>query len=49
MNGTGLGLPVARKIAEDHGGTISLRSELTAGATFTIRLPVHGPGVPSAS
>lgn len=41
--GTGLGLPIAKKIVEDHGGTITLRSELNVGTTFTIRLPMRGP------
>jgi sensor histidine kinase regulating citrate/malate metabolism len=39
----GGGLPIARKVVEDHGGTITLRSELNVGTTFTIRLPMHGP------
>lgn len=38
--GTGLGLPIARKIIEAAGGTISVRSELGKGSQFTIRLPV---------
>ena len=38
--GTGLGLPIAKKLVEDHGGTISLESELHRGTTFTIRLPM---------
>ena len=41
-HGTGLGLPIARKIVEDHGGTISLQSEVGRGTTFIIRLPIQG-------
>lgn len=37
--GSGLGLAVARAVAEAHGGTLTLRSEVGAGATFTIALP----------
>ncbi len=40
--GTGLGLGVARGIAEDHGGWISARSELGRGSTFTLHIPPHG-------
>lgn len=42
-HGTGLGLPIARKIIEDHGGTISLQSEVGKGTTFIIRLPLCRP------
>jgi signal transduction histidine kinase len=38
--GTGLGLFIARSIAEAHGGTIEVRSLPNAGSTFTLTLPV---------
>jgi signal transduction histidine kinase len=38
--GTGLGLTLARKFIELHGGSISLRSQLGVGSTFTFTLPV---------
>ncbi len=38
--GTGLGLYVAKKIIEAHGGEISVDSEVEKGSTFTIELPV---------
>lgn len=42
--GTGLGLAVAKKIVEEHQGTIKVRSKPGEGATFAIRLPVHTMG-----
>jgi signal transduction histidine kinase len=36
--GTGLGLAIVKKIAEEHGGTISVRSS-RRGATFELRIP----------
>ena len=38
--GTGLGLFIARSIAEAHGGTVDVRSTLGEGSTFTLSLPV---------
>lgn len=42
--GNGLGLAVAHRIVERHGGRISARSEPGAGATFTIELPAGDTG-----
>jgi len=37
--GTGLGLALVREIAELHGGSVSVSSQVNAGSTFTLRLP----------
>jgi signal transduction histidine kinase len=39
-DGAGLGLSIARAIAEAHGGRLQVESELGAGTTFTIEVPV---------
>jgi heavy metal sensor kinase len=38
--GAGLGLAIARQIAQAHGGRLEVRSAPGAGSTFTVRLPV---------
>ena len=37
--GTGLGLSISYGIIKDHGGTITVNSEIGQGTTFEIRLP----------
>jgi len=46
--GTGLGLAIVRHVAEVHGGTVRVDSELGRGSTFTVTLPVAGPPPPAA-
>lgn len=47
--GTGLGLPIAKRIVEQHGGRIHLDSTLGKGTSVRVELPVHpempDPGV----
>lgn len=43
--GTGLGLAVAKKIVDEHEGTITVRSAPGEGTTFTIRLPTYHEGL----
>jgi signal transduction histidine kinase len=38
-NGTGLGLPIAKWIAESHGGTLVLETSAPGGSTFCVSLP----------
>lgn len=39
--GSGLGLTVAKRIIEDHGGAINVNSRIHEGAAFILRLPIH--------
>ncbi|MFB0536986.1 MAG: ATP-binding protein [Anaerolineae bacterium] len=53
--GTGLGLPLVKRIVEGHGGTIEVESALGQGSRFVFRLPVatevmgKGPGQSGSS
>ena len=47
--GTGLGLAVAKKIVDEHEGSISVKSAPGEGTAFTVRLPVYHDGVPDPS
>jgi two-component system, NtrC family, sensor histidine kinase PilS len=39
--GSGLGLPLVHRVAQDHGGTVDVRSTQGAGSVFTMSLPRH--------
>jgi PAS domain S-box-containing protein len=40
-SGTGLGLLMSQKVAVEHGGSITVASELGKGSVFTVKLPVR--------
>jgi signal transduction histidine kinase/CheY-like chemotaxis protein len=41
VRGTGLGLPLSRRLAELLGGTLTVESEVGRGSTFTLSLPAQ--------
>jgi signal transduction histidine kinase len=43
VEGTGIGLLVVQKVAEEHGGSVSFRSEPGNGTVFTVTIPRHIP------
>jgi signal transduction histidine kinase len=47
QKGTGLGLPLTRKLAALLGGAVGLRSEPGIGSTFTAEIPIQFSGVPA--
>jgi len=48
-SGTGLGLPLAAKIVDLHGGHITVESKVGFGTTFRIHLPIRVPSVPTSA
>ncbi len=39
--GMGLGIPIAKRLVEAHGGSITVESEAGKGSTFTVTLPIR--------
>ncbi|AGZ43984.1 sensor histidine kinase [Actinoplanes friuliensis] len=42
--GSGLGLSIARRLSQAHGGELTAFSTVGVGSVFTVRLPAPGPG-----
>ncbi len=43
-SGSGLGLHLSRRIAQAHGASIGVKSQVDQGSTFTVKLPTHAVG-----
>ncbi|MCA8993645.1 MAG: hypothetical protein KDA88_16775 [Planctomycetaceae bacterium] len=45
-DGTGFGLPTARRYIEGHGGSLDIDSQIQAGTKVRIVLPIESTGEP---
>ncbi|MFI5888780.1 SpoIIE family protein phosphatase [Actinoplanes sp. NPDC051513] len=45
--GTGIGLALVRELAELHGGSVTVESELSRGSVFTVRIPFGTAHLPA--
>ncbi len=45
VKGTGLGLPLSRKLAELLGGSVEVSSSVGLGSTFRLKVPLAYPGI----
>jgi len=43
QQGLGLGLTIARRLTELHGGTLTIQSQKEAGTTIVLKLPAANP------
>ncbi|HET9399869.1 MAG TPA: ATP-binding protein [Candidatus Acidoferrales bacterium] len=48
VQGTGMGLPIAKAIVEAHGGSLSVTSQLGHGSVFSFTLPIERAGANAA-
>ena len=44
VDGNGLGLTFTQEVVQQHGGRLTLESELNHGSTFTVSLPIPEAG-----
>jgi signal transduction histidine kinase len=46
---SGLGLSIVHELVQAHGGEVTVQSSRDAGTTFSVRLPIAGPGATAGS
>lgn len=46
VEGTGLGLPISYHLVDMHGGSLTVKSQVEKGSTFTVQLPIFKDATP---